>query len=272
MTMTTQPIKNDQAVAQMVSNQATLPQNSHLAPQSQQSHKSPPGTDKVVQGNKAADGDNSAKNANSFNAAAAKDILSGATTASAKDATTRLNGLQSGKETGELQVLAVRTSKAVEKQMETVQSTMNEIVNSYPPFLRGSEKRQQYLMSISSIRQQIEAMTIPPTGKLDSPSLDATSSKEAKKMWANLFQDVNVPALAANGPGEASDAQIKAASAAVGISKTDLANRRDALEQQAAPVGISPIMAQYMSQTAGHVLAQTGLSLTTNLTGVLKGL
>jgi len=246
---TIRPYQNDQAVAQIVSRQTTSTQTSRLAEQPQ---KAPSGIDKA---------DNSGKSDES-----AKSAKSGAV------ATSRLAALQSGKETGELQVLAVRTGKAVEVQLESAQKQMNEIVNSYPPFLRGSEQRQQYLMSISSIRQQIEAMIIPPV-KLDNPALDAATSTEGKKMWTELFRNIDIAALAANGPNEASDAQIRAASSAVGAILADLTDRRTALEQQVSQTNpISSPMAQYMSQAAGQGLAQAGLSLTTNLIGALKRL
>jgi hypothetical protein len=245
---TIQPIKNDQAVAQIVNRQTTQTQTSRLAEQPQ---KAPLGIDKSDKSDK------SAENAKSASGAA----------------TNRLTALQSGKEASELQVLAVRTSKSVEVQLESAQKQMNEIVNSYPPFLRGSELRQQYLMSISSIRTQIEAMIIPPI-QLDNPALlDTAASKEAKMMWAELFQGLGIPVLATNGPNEASDAQIRAASSAVGVMQSDLSGRRAALEQQVAPTNpISSPMAQYLSQAAGQGLAQAGLSLTTNLIGALKRL
>jgi hypothetical protein len=256
-----QPIKNDQAVAQMVSKQTTPLSNSHLAPQSAQGQQIPAGTDKST-----------ANGAKSGNDIASKDILSGGATTPAKEAASRLAALQGGKESSELQVLTVRTSKAVEEQLESAQEKMNEIVDSYPPFLRGSEKRQQYLMSISSIRKQIEDMTFPP-GKLDNPALDKASSNGAKKMWENLFQDVNIPALEASGPNEASDTQIRAASSAIGAMKSDLSGRRVALEQQMLqPSKISSPMAQYMSQAAAQGLTKTDLSLTANLTGALRSL
>lgn len=243
---TIQPIKNDQAVAQIVSKQTTPTKESRSSSQSQ---KATSGIEKSELS------DNSEKSTKAANGAAS-----------------RLGALQNEKDATQLQVLAVRTGKAVEVQLESAQKQMDEIVNSYPPFLRGSEQRQQYLMSISSIRQQIEAMTIPP-GKLNNPALDATSSGGAKKMWAELFQDVGIPALATNGPNEASDAQIRAASSAVGAMQSDLSGRRTALEQQVAPQNpISSPMAQYISQAAGQGLAQTGLSLTTNLIGALKRL
>ena len=206
------------------------------------------------------------------NDASDKDVLSGAATAPAKETANRLTAFQSEKETSNLQVLAVRTGKAVEEQMESIKEKLNEIVNSYPPFLRGSEKRQQYLMSISSIRQQIEAMTVPPN-TLDTPSLSAASNNEAKKVWANLFQNIGIPELEANGPNEASDAQIKAASSLVETAQSDLSSRRATLEQQLAqPAPISSPIAQYMSQTAVQGLSETDLSLTSNLTGALRNL
>ncbi|MEI6207394.1 MAG: hypothetical protein WCP20_11460 [Desulfuromonadales bacterium] len=250
---TIQPIKNDQAVTLVVKSHAALNSSTLAAPQSPQVQHSPSGVDKNVKAD----------------IATGKDVFFDTQSAPAKSATGRLTVLQNSSDTRSLQANAVNTSKAVEEQMESMKQKMDEIVNSYPPFLRGSEKRQQYLMSISSIRQQIEAMTIPPD-KL----INQASGNEVNKMWTSLFRNVDIPALSSNGPNEATDAQIKAASAAVGAMQSDLSGRRAALEQQvtATPPVISSPMAQYISQAAGQELAQTGLSLTTNLTGALKGL
>lgn len=254
MSMTIQPIKNDQGVMPTVSNLTPLATTSLLAPLVPYDKQSSSSTDKTA------------------NSATAKDVYSGAKTASAKDAANRLTALQHGKDAQTLKAQAASTSKAVEEQMESMKDKMDEIVNSYPPFLRGSEKRQQYLMSISSIRRQIEAMTLPPS-KADQVAPDGTASGATKKMWSSLFKNLDIPALEPSGPNEATDAQIKAASAAIGAMQSDLSSRRAALEQQVAtPNQISSPVAQYLSQAAGQGLAQTNLSLTTNLTGALKSL
>ena len=252
MEITMQPIKNDQAVAQLqMSNQTTQRQTSHLGTQSPSSIS---------------------KSDGSGHAAATKDVFSGAATTPAKEATGRLVALQNVKNGNAMQILAVRTSKTVEVQLESAKQKMNEITNSYPPFLRGSEQRQQYLMSISSIRKQIESMIIPPV-QLQNPTLDAASSNVAKGMWTELFQDIAIPALATNGPNEASDAQIRVASSEVGSMLSDLSGRRVALEQQLVPAAqISSPMAQSLSEVAGQRLAKTDISLTYNLTGALKGM
>ena len=202
---------------------------------------------------------------------AGKDVLSGSVTASVKEtASDRLVAIQSGKDSSKIEVLAARTGKAIEAQMEAAKQQMDEIVNSYPPFLRGSEKRQQYLMSISSIRQQIEAMIIPP---IKADQLDPSSGGEAKKMWAILFQKVGIPALEVGGANEASDAQIRVASSMVGTMKSQLSSRRAALERQLAPpTSVSEPAAQHLSQEARQGLANTGLSLTSNFTEALKGM
>lgn len=257
MATTMQPIKNDLAVEQMAIRQTTPARTSHLTPQSPTDISRP---------------DKTARSEKSDKSAATKDFLSGAATAPANEATSRLTALQGGKELREIQVLAVRTSKAVEKLMESMKEMMEEIVSSYPPFLRGSEKRQQYLMSISSIRQQIEAMTIPPI-KLDTPALDVASSNDAKKMWTNLFHNIGIPALEQNGPNEASDSQIKAVSLTVIAMREELSSRRNALEQQVVQtVSMSSVSAEYRSQLAGQNLAVLDISLTINLTGGLKAL
>jgi hypothetical protein len=263
--MSIQPIKNEQAVMQMASNQATQPKASPMNLQSPQIQPTLSGPDNVA-------GDKVSTYASRSKAAPTKDVLSGATIAPAKEAVGRLAALENSKETTALHVQTVRASKVVEEQLETAKEKMNEIVDSYPPFLRGSEKRQQYLMSISSIRQQIEAMTLPPN-KLDNPNLDVASSKEAKDMWANLFTDIGVPKLEYNGPNEASDAQIREASSAVGKMISGLAGRRSALEQQLAPsAAVAEQFAVPLSQSTGQGLAATKLPLTNNFSEALKGL
>jgi hypothetical protein len=204
----------------------------------------------------------------------AKDILSGAA-ASNKGVSSRLSALQGAKDTSESQVLAVRTSRTVEVQLEAAKAKMDEITNSYPPFLRGSEQRQQYLMSISSIRNQIESMIIPPIQRDTAALVDQPAANSEKKlMWASLFQDIGVPVLTANGPDEASDAQIKAASSQLGTMKSELAGRRIELEKRVTPDAyISSPVAQYRSEVAGQSLSKTGLPLTNaNQNGILKGL
>jgi hypothetical protein len=248
---------------QMVSNQVTQPQTSQLTFKEPQVQQSLSAADKVA-------GDRNAKHTGSPKAAAQTDVLSGATIAPAKEAIGRLVALENSKESKTLHVQVVQTSKAVEEQLESAKEKMNEIVDSYPPFLRGSEKRQQYLMSISSIRQQIEAMTIPPN-RLVNP--DVSSSTEVKSIWTNLFQNIGIPMLESNGSNEASDAQIKAASAAVANMKADLAGRRSALQLQLAPSGaVTEQLAVPLSQTAGQGLAATQLPLTSHFSEVLKAL
>lgn len=252
--MTVQPLKNEQAVVPLVSNRTTPLANSQSAGQLQWVKQPQSPVAGKLPGN-----------------AEDKDVLSGAVTTPASETASRLTAVQNDSAARSIKAQAVRTSKAVEEQMESMREKMNEIVNSYPPFLRGSEKRQQYLMSISSIRQQIEAMTFPPNKFHSIP--DVASSNELKKIWTNLFQNVDIPALASSGPNEASDAQIQAVSSAIGAMQSDLSGRRAALERQAVPsTPISPVAAQYISRVTGQGLVNSGFSLTTNLTGALKGM
>lgn len=51
-----------------------------------------------------------------------------------------------------------RAHKLVGAMQEQVQI----LIKNYPPFPPGSEQRLQYLKSISTLRQQLEAMNIPP--------------------------------------------------------------------------------------------------------------
>jgi hypothetical protein len=185
----------------------------------------------------------------------------------------RVADLQEKAATRALQAEAVKAAGTVEARLQEMKKDMATIVNSYPPFLRGSEKRRQYLMSISSIRQQIEAMTIPP----DKAAEGQAAQAKTNALWHDLFKGVSAPELATGGPSEASNETLRNAYTAVEQMRAGLAERRTALERQVMPAAavsqqIPSSAARYLSQTAGQVLAQAGFSLTTNLTGGLKGL
>lgn len=74
-------------------------------------------------------------------------------------------------------------------------------VKNYPPFPPGSEERLQYLRSISALRQQLDALTVPPRQEM------ASRIPEAPRLPAD----------------EASDAQWQAHAEALGVYQTQLA-------------------------------------------------
>lgn len=244
--MTMQPLKNEQAVALITGNQTSPLANTHITLQPH------PATTRTAVDAKT------------------NDILSGAVIAPASGTTGRLVALQVENSTRAIKVQATRAASFVEARMEAMKAELNGIVKNYPPFLKGSEIRQQYLMSIGGIREQIEAMTIPHN-KFVHPALNDASSNQAKQIWGELFQGIGIPALSTSGPNEASDAEVQVTYSVVDAMQAGLAERRAALEQQvASPVPISTPAAQYISKVVSMGLAQTGQSLTTNLTGALK--
>lgn len=279
--MTTQPIKNDQAaVAQMVQNRMTpLPAVQRDKQQINQQSAVSSVSDNTVNGkprtsfaSDALRGNESSRGADKAVKPAVEELLTGATKSPARDVVEQFGALQSEKEAWTVEALAVRTSKAVEQQMQTMQLKMEGIVNSYPPFLRGSEERREYLMSISGIRNQIESMIIPPVNQGD-PGLNLEATKDLTKIWENMFEDLFLPKLGISGLEEATDEQISEAAVTVEAQITMLAGRRENMQQNAVPG--SPLQAQaaqYVSINAGQILAKAGLSLSKDLAGVLKGL
>jgi hypothetical protein len=246
--MTVQPLKNEQAVVQMVSKPTTSDQTSHLAKQSLHTR---PVTDRLQ------------------NNVAPHETFSGAVVAPAKDAATRLVTISNVNAARSVQGVAVQAASAVNVQMDAIKEAMTHIVKDYPPFALGDEKRQQYLMSISGIRRQIEAMMVPPV-----TSTPATAQIGSKDIWGDLFKGVSIPMLTVSGPNEATDAQVQAALTSVTSMQTTLSERSDSLAQQTATT-LTPtasLMAESISQTVSQGLAASGMSLTNNLSGVLRSL
>lgn len=61
---------------------------------------------------------------------------------------------------------------ALERAQEIVGAMREQVqvlIKNYPPFPPGSEQRLQYLNSISTLRQQLEAMNIPPLDSGEEP-------------------------------------------------------------------------------------------------------
>jgi hypothetical protein len=238
---TMQPLKNEQAVVPMVSDRTSPHANSQLVQQLQQAQQTKPSTATVSNSKPAGD-----------------------TVMVAADAAIRQVALHGDSSTQAVKAQAVRTASVVEAHMAAAKEAITGIVKNYPPFLMGDEKRVQYLMSISSFRAQIEAMTVPPK--------NSAHPMEARKIWTNLFQDVNIPVLTPSGPNEASDAQLQQALTQVDAMQSQLADRSAALQQSLTPVSMAPQVAEYISQSVGQGLSGSATSLTTTLTGALKSL
>lgn len=165
--------------------------------------------------------------------------------------------------------LAVRTEKAVashaalkvEAQFADIQLTMYQILKSHPPLSPDDVKRQQYLMSISSIREQFLKMTTPAP----------QSAIPASGMWKDLFKGIDIPQLAPTGPDTASDAQVQSAFAEVTDTRTTLAQRRVALVQQTIPAStLDPEAAVLLSAQVGQQLAATGGTMSAKFVGELQ--
>ncbi len=160
---------------------------------------------------------------------------------------------------------AVSVASAVDGQMENMKQEISQIIKSYPPFLMGSEKRVEYLMSIASIRHQIEAMTIPAV------SAKTEKQGEIGKIWGDLFSGINIPTLTPSGPDEATDAQLQAAALTITTMQSTLVARSSGLQAEALlPTFASAPDALKASKTAGEGIAATGLPLSTQLGEILK--
>jgi len=97
-----------------------------------------------------------------------------------------------------------KAAEALTMTRETVRSMqvqVDALVKQYPPFPPGSEQRLKYLNSISALRQQLEAMTIPPPAdrlepvfsprERELPALDpATASDEDVLAFARALDGV----------------------------------------------------------------------------------
>jgi hypothetical protein len=240
--MTIQPLKNDQAVTNMANTaaQAAAPTKTSQTVDQQQSAQS--SSPKAL-----APGQKTDVTEKSSDAASAL----------------RLNSIQEDNVTRSAQARTVHASASVDKKLEEMKEALSSIVKSYPPFPYGSEKRVQYLMSISSIRDQIEAMTIPPD----------PSKGEATKIWADMFKGVIIAPLVASGPAEATDTEVGAALSAVSTMQAGLADRRSALEKQLGlSAQVSEQLAVQLSQSAAQQLAAKQLPIATHFSEVLKGL
>jgi hypothetical protein len=182
-------------------------------------------------------------------------------------AASRLTTLQDDAANRTTLAKAVRVATEVDGQMEKMKRNISQIVNSYPPFLRGDEKRVEYLMSIASIREQIEAMTIPPD------IATAESQGAAGRIWGDLFSGIKIPELITSGPQEATDEQLNAAAATITGMQAALFARRSGLQAEALPS--ANISAQEAGKTAISVrdaIAANGLPISTKLGEVLKNI
>lgn len=250
--MTVQPLKNEMAVVPMVSNQATPSKTSHLTSHTHQARPVPDGSSRNV---------------------APQERLSGATIAPAKYAAMRFAAIHEDSIARSVKAVAQQTFTAVSVQMDAMKEALTHIVKNYPPFAMGDEKRVAYLMSITSIREQIQAMMLPHD-RFSQPMVPEASQVRANKIWSDMFQGISLPTLTAAGPDEATDVQVQAALTSVTSMQTGLFERSAIVSQRTLPPlpAVSSPMAEFISNVTGQGLAITDFPLTTNLSGVLKSL
>ncbi len=98
----------------------------------------------------------------------------------------------------------VELRAAVEQQRRLVQADrlvrelrqqIGGLVKNYPPFPPGSEERMSYLRSISALRQQLEALTVPPAVEYAErlptpPAMPPASAADAQ--WRAHAEDLGV--------------------------------------------------------------------------------
>jgi hypothetical protein len=241
--MTIQPFKNDQGVMPMVSDTKTF------TPVNEAVHPTEPTQNSVL------------ARANTFEQGQGSVILSGATTSPGKEAASQLAGIRGDVAERTQKTTLIQAALKVESQLADMQQVMQYITKNFPPFSPDDAKRQQYLMSITSIREQIQAMTLPPPP----PAIPASG------MWKDFFKGTTIPSLPATGPGTASDAQVHSAYEDVVAARAILAQRRETLVRQTIPaVSLAPAVASQTSMQMGQQLSATGATLSVNLVGELQ--
>lgn len=84
-----------------------------------------------------------------------------------------------------------RAVEHADRLVQEMQNTIVAMVKNYPPFPPGSEERLSYLRSISALRQQLEALTVPPEAEAASRIPATPSGPDAAAddaVWAAYAQ------------------------------------------------------------------------------------
>jgi len=124
---------------------------------------------------------------------------------------------------------------------------LTDIIKYYPPYPAGEPERVKFLRSFSSMRKQIEQMTIPPEatwkGKMPGETPPQTEALQAGSPSTNAPAAV-VPGVAstfniADLPDTADNGQIEATINQIDTAQASIAGRRASLAEQAPSINHS---------------------------------
>lgn len=88
-----------------------------------------------------------------------------------------------------------RKINAADRLVTEMRQQIGTLVKNYPPFPPGSEERLSYLRSISALRQQLDALTVPPVADRAEPlplppSMPPVAATDAQ--WQAYAEDLAV--------------------------------------------------------------------------------
>ncbi len=139
----------------------------------------------------------------------------------------------------------VRALEEVQATVRAMQAAVQAVVKQYPPFPPGSEQRLQYLNSISALRQQLEAMTIPPPANRIEPVFYPRAS-DLPALDPNTAADADVGALGAALIGFEAD---------IGAGLSGLRQQTGALANRLDPALPAPPAAEAQAVSLSRTLA-----------------
>jgi hypothetical protein len=142
------------------------------------------------------------------------------------------------------------------RHIDQMKSDISAIVKNFPPFAPGSEERLKLLKSFNSLRQQIDALTIPrppEDGDYRKIMADPSAFPEAGGVTVTLSSSeisitlaprevhtgpggLDIPTLPDTAPNDATDAQIYKAINNLDTARATLGNKQTGLAEEAAVI------------------------------------
>lgn len=149
------------------------------------------------------------------------------------------------------------TMGLIGRNLDSMKADLSTIVKNFPPFPPGDAERVRLLKSYSSLRQQIDAMTIPrppedagfkkimadPSVTPDAGGISVTIGKSDATVTVAPQEvhsgptGLNIPALSDSPPREATDGEVKQALAGLDTAKATLQQRQAGLAADAGVIG-----------------------------------
>jgi len=116
---------------------------------------------------------------------------------------------------------------AVSSRVQAMKASLAKIVKNYPPFSIDSKERMDYLRSFTTLRKEIDSMTIPPP-----------PPRTSVEMKSEIWQEKGLTGLL---PGElssnASDAQVRRAHDQLGSAVQVISQGKQELRQNVMSLG-----------------------------------